>query len=260
MLSYQIEGKGKPILLIHAFPLSSQMWKEQIKILSSFSRVIALDLPGFGKSPRIPQVSLAEMAEQIHLLLEQLKIQEPVFIAGLSMGGYIAFEFFRQFPERISGLGLFSTRAKPDTPEGKQKRMEVVGAIEKEGTVPFAEKTVKNLLGKTSFDQNPNLVVAVKRQILQNSKEGINDALKAMASRSDSTALLGQIAVPVLVMGGQEDTVIPVDEMKAMAGVIRGAEIELFEKAGHLINLEAGAQLNEKLADFIKRKILKTGV
>lgn len=252
MLACKTQGEGNPLVFLHAFPLSSAMWKKEIEIFSAQFKVIAPDLPGFGQSAR-PADSVAAMASEVASLLDHLQITKPVILAGLSMGGYAALEFYRQFPSRVRGLGLFATRATPDTPEAKQKRMLSIEAIEKFGIDPFARKIVKSQLGKTTQDSNPALIEQVTSMMKEAKPESAIAALRAMADRRDNTDILGQIKFPVLVVAGQEDEIAPAEEMRKMNGQIPGSEFHAVAESGHLVNLEQPAVFHGLLNSFLNR-------
>lgn len=146
MLAYESSGQGIPLVLIHAFPLFSRMWKPQIKSLERKGKIIALDLPGFGRSPCESKVSIPKMAQEVARLLDSIQVEESAMIAGLSMGGYVALEFFRQFPERVKGLGLFSTRAGADSPETREKRLKTADEIRQDGLESFAKGILPKLV------------------------------------------------------------------------------------------------------------------
>lgn len=262
MLAHEAAGTGIPVVLIHAFPLSHGMWKDSIESLSRpaglrrMARVIAPDLPGFGGSARQGEPSIPQMAQEIAGLLDHLKVEEPAVVAGLSMGGYVAFEFLRQFPGRVRGLGLFSTRAAADAPEARQGRLKAAQKIQGEGLEPFVKAILPKLLGKTTVESNPAVVEEVTGMILANVPDGVADALLAMAHRRDSTDLLASIRCPTLVIAGEEDTFIPVSEARAFVRKIPGAELEVIRKAGHLVNLEEPAGFQAALERFLKDKIL----
>ena len=254
MLSYKIEGKGSPVVLLHAFPLSSRMWQSEIKAFALFAKIIVPDLPGFGESLLQKEMSIAEMAKSVAELLDHLGERGPVFIAGLSMGGYIAFEFMRQFPARVKGLGLFSTRATPDSPEAREKRFKAVEAIQTHGIEAFGKKMIENLLGETTRRAKPEIVREVMDMILANRAEGPVNALKAMADRRDSTDILPSIHCPVLIVAGEEDTLIPAEAARELQSRIQGSELRFFPKTGHLINLEQPDLFQKMLKDFLNRK------
>jgi len=237
--------------LIHAFPLSRLMWKEQMGALKPRAKVIAPDLPGFGESPGLAQPSLPQMAREVAALLDELKVREPVLLCGLSMGGYVAFEFLRQFPDRVRALGLFSTRAASETPEGRHGRFKAIQKIKEEGLAAFAQRILPHLLGRTTLESQPATVGEVTRMILANRPEGVTDALQAMADRRDSTDLLSGIHCPALVVAGEEDPFIPPLEAQGMQAKITGSDLALIPRAGHLVNLEQPAAFQEALDRFL---------
>lgn len=240
-----------PLLLFHAFPLSSAMWAAEAAALGKTCRVIMPDLPGFGRAPRQKEPSIHSMAQEAARLLDGLGIGEPAVVGGLSMGGYVAFEFLRQYPERVRALALLSTRAAADTPEGRAKRLKTVEEIRTKGLEPFSRAVLPNLVGKTSLSFHPEVCRRVAEMILANTPEGVADALLAMAARRDSSDLLGAIRVPTLVVAGEEDTFIPVAEARAMQGKIPGSRLEVIPQAGHLVNLEQPARFRKVLEQFL---------
>ena len=251
MLAFKKEGKGTPVVLLHAFPLSSRMWRSDIQALSPVAQVIAPDLPGFGGSAGESSASIAEMARAVAGLLDHLNVREPVFLAGLSMGGYVAFEFLRQFPKRLRGLALLSTRAVADTPETKEKRFKGIEAIQTLGLEAYGKKMLPNLLGETTRQNKPEVVSEVMEMILSNRPEGPMNALKAMAERRDSTDLLSSISFPVVVGAGEEDTLIKPEDARALHAGIPGAQLHVLPQCGHLFNLEQPKISWKILTDFV---------
>ena len=148
MLNYQIAGnKNKiPLVLVHAWPLSSRMWDDQLKAFGDKALVITPDIPGLGKSLRQPTPSIPAMAQDVAALLDHLQIKEPVVIGGISMGGYVAFEFFRQFPDRVRGICFFAARANADTPEILEKRSKTIQFLKAHALEEFFPKVIPNLL------------------------------------------------------------------------------------------------------------------
>lgn len=255
-LAYESSGQGIPLVLIHAFPLSSHMWNSLIKDLEKRIKVIVPDLPGFGLSPSQSKPSIPEMAQEVARLLDSLKINEPVMIAGLSMGGYVTFEFLRQFPGRVRGIGLFSTRPGADTPEAREKRLKTVQKIKDSGLEPFAKTLLPNLVGKTTMESHLALVDEIKRMIPVNDSKGVISALLAMADRRDSSDILPSIKCPTLIIAGKEDTFIPFSESETMHNKISNSELHIIEKAGHLVNLEQPSEFQKILEEFLITEIL----
>ncbi len=251
MLNGEEQLKKNPVVLLHAFPLSSEMWQPHVDSLSKDFRLITPDLTGLGKSPVKTKVSIEGMAEDIFKSLEDMNLKQPVFLAGLSMGGYVAFEFFRKYPERVKGLGLFSTRASADTPATREKRFQGIEKIEKEGLESFLGGNLPSLIGKTTAEKHPEILTQLKIIAGGNTPEGVANALAAIADRRDSRDLLKKMKCPVLILAGREDTVIPVSEAEALAEQIPNSMIHIFETAGHLFNLESPVEFERVFKKFI---------
>lgn len=240
-LAYTEQGKGTPCVLVHAFPLSGEMWKSEATWLAKTRRVIVPDLHGFGRSARQATPSIAAQAKAIHELLKQLGVTQPVVLGGLSMGGYVALEFVRQFPSQVKALGLFSTKAAPDSPEQRAGRLKLIGRLKTEGLDALLETTVPKLVGATTTASRPAVLAEVKRLVMAATVDGVTDALQAMADRADLRPLLASITCPTLVVAGSEDALIPLAEGSQMAAAIPGAQVQIIPAAGHLTNLEQPA-------------------
>lgn len=245
-------GSGVPLLLIHGFPFDRTLWKEQVGGLSDVARVIAPDLRGFGESGMpTGMVTIETFTDDMRALLDALNIQKAV-VAGLSMGGYIALTFYRQYKERVRGLMLVDTRAVPDSPEGKKGRDENAVLAREKGTAAVAAKTLSGLLSPQTFATQPDVVEMATAMTARQPVEGVVAALMAMRDRLDSTALLTTISVPTLVVSGGDDTLIPVTEAESMHKAIRGSQLIIIPDAAHLPNLEQPRVFNQAVRDFLK--------
>jgi pimeloyl-ACP methyl ester carboxylesterase len=250
-LHFQEAGQGTPLILLHAFPLSSELWRPQLETLSNDFRVIAPDLPGFGNSPDfVEDASVDHMANSVMALLQQLKIEEPIILGGLSMGGYTALAFARLFPESLRALILCDTRAEADTEEGKAGRDKTIALAQSQGARPIVEQMLPKLLGETSQKERVNMMESVRTLALQQSPTGIANALRALRDRPDSLDLLPQINVPTLVIVGEEDTITPVSMAQTLANKIPNARLEIIPQAGHLSNIEQPEVFNRIVCDF----------
>ena len=129
-IAYHDEGAGRPVLLVHAFPMSSAMWTRQIAGLAPRCRVIAPDLRGFGETARgTGAASLDQIADDLAGLLDALKIERAA-VVGLSMGGYVSFALWRRHRDRVAALVLADTRADADGDEGRQNREQNARLVE----------------------------------------------------------------------------------------------------------------------------------
>jgi 3-oxoadipate enol-lactonase len=237
-------------VLLHAFPLMHEIWKEIVP--PHEIRLILPDFPGFGLSPLSKsEISLSDAAQGLNKHLLEQGIDQPVVLGGISMGGYWCLEFIRQFPEKVSALLLISTRAGNDSPEAKQKRLETAEKVEKEGVQFLLQTILPGLLGKGPFAHQPGIIQTLRQWILEASPQAVATAQRTMASRRDQNDLLPNIKVPVLVMAGEEDSLIPVSEAKLTAQAIPNGQIKIFQDAGHLIPLENPKEFQRSLEEFV---------
>lgn len=245
-------GTGRPVLLVHGFPLDHSMWSEQIELLASQYRVIAPDLPGFGRSPAADeQMTPAAFADLLAQLLDALRIDEPIVFCGLSMGGYIALQFAERHAARLRGLVLCNTKAAADTPEAKANRLVQVEQVLRDGPSQLAETMVPRLLAPATAKERPELLAQLQRVANSNSRDGIAAALRGMAARTDMTAKLSTIACPTLVVAGEDDAFSPPAEMRKLAEAIAAARFVEIPRCGHLAPLENPAATNEALLAFL---------
>ena len=256
-LAVEQAGTGVPLVFLHAFPLDGGMWEPQVAALSRNFRVITVHMPGFGASADgKPVMKMDETARSVVRALDDRNLTQPAVFTGLSMGGYVLLQILRFVPMRVRAAVLCSTRSVPDTKEGKEKRMQNVALVEKEGAGALAEKMIPSLLGESTRQSRPEVADRVRAMIKKQSPAAIAAALKGMAERGDTTTVLSGIACPALVVSGTEDTVIPTAEMEEMGRKIPKGEFEAIEKAGHLLNLEAPDRFNEIFLHFLKRRVL----
>ncbi len=251
-LIYDLRGHGIPVLWIHGFPLGRWLWDPQVTALADTARSIAVDLRGFGGSsaPEGPY-TMEVYAADLRGLLDALGI-DRVVLAGLSMGGYIAFAFYAAYPERVQGLILADTRHQADTPEARAHRYALIERIRAEGTPAAVEAFLPRLFGATTQRERPDLVETLRRKMLTNPAAGLIGALQAMAERPDRTELLPSIRVPTLVLVGEEDAVTPPEVARQMAEGIPGARLAVIPQAGHLANVEAPEAFNETVRAFLQ--------
>lgn len=250
-LAYGDEGRGLPVVFLHAFPFNRRMWATQVQGLAGRFRVITLDLRGHGESDApLWRYTLEGFADDVKALLDHLAIPRAVLV-GLSMGGYLSFAFHRKYAERVSGLVLADTRAEADKPEVASWRFALAQRAYKEGAkAVFAEMGPK-LLSPAAYRNNPALVRQVEEIVLSAPVSGIVGDLMAMAERPDSVAYLGSIACPTLVLVGDEDALTSREENRRIADGIRGARLEVLPSAGHMSNMEQPEAFNRALGEFL---------
>ncbi len=250
-LRYTDVGQGLPLVFLHGFPLSRDVWQKQIEALQSSARVIAPDLCGLGDSETPPgPTTMAQCAADLHALLEQLTTG-PVVLIGHSMGGYVALAYARQFPEMLRGLVLVSTKAGQDTAEAAAGRRLMAEKVKTKGVQVVVEAMAPKMLA--AGNQDPRMVAAVLGFMAPSRPAGVIGALLGMAERPDAASLLPQIAVPTLIITGADDTLIPPAESETLAQAIRGAELKVIPRAGHLVTFEQPDEFNHVLTEWLNR-------
>ena len=244
-------GMGTPVLLVHGFPLNMQMWDAQADALEAEHRVIAVDLRGFGQSEVVESVTMQRFADDLAVVLDSLGVDEPVAFCGLSMGGYIAWEFWRRHQGRVAKLILCDTRAAGDTPEAVEGRHELVERIRVEGTSFVPDLMLPKLLSPETQRERPHVTEAVAHMIATTHPAGVVAAALGMAQRADSTALLPTIDAPALLLVGEHDAITSVEEMKQMAAAMPDARLIVIPQAGHMAPMENPAAVNEAILEFL---------
>lgn len=242
-----------PVLLIHGFPFSSEMWKAQVAALQENGfYVIDYDLRGHGQSGiGDGQYTVELFVDDLIALLDYLEITKAV-VCGFSMGGYVALRAIERNPERFGALILCDTTSSADSNEAKIKRAASIRLIKKDGVKSFAEGFLKAVFYEQSFSTNQNAVENVRKMILSNSVIGICGALLAMASRTDTTEALSKISVPTLVLVGEHDTITPPAAAKAMHDRIQNSKMHVIGNAAHMSSMENPNEFNEHFVKFLK--------
>ncbi len=245
-------GEGLPLLLVHGFPFNHTMWRAQIEALSGRCHVVVPDLPGFGASGLPGEtVTMEQFADTLAELLDRLNVSGPVVFCGLSMGGYIAWQFWARHSHRLKALILCDTRATADTPEAVAFRHRTAEQVLREGTAPLVEAMLPKLFAPAILQRNAEPVQHVRQMILEANPAAVAAALRGMGKRPDMTGKLGQIRCPTLVIVGEHDAISPPGEMQQIAQAIPGAKFVTIEAAGHMTPLENPAAVNQAIDRFL---------
>ncbi|HRG68255.1 MAG: alpha/beta hydrolase [Saprospiraceae bacterium] len=252
LFSYDDFGEGNiPIIFLHGFPFDKTMWRFQLDFFKNTHRIIALDIRGFGKSiDETSALSIDLFSEDLILLMDQLSIKKAI-VCGLSMGGYIALNAIKRFPDRFEALVLCDTQCNADSPEVKKKRYNTIDDINMSGTITFSDNFIKNVFYKDSLENQKELVQQLKSVVLANSKYIITQGLTALAERTETCSTLNNITIPTLIICGREDTVTPLTQSEFMHAAIRGSKLQVIDRAGHVSNLEQPLEFNRHLFSFL---------
>lgn len=253
-------GSGWPVLFVHAFPVTADMWGRQLRRVPEGWRFVAPDLRGFGQTPLqaagkpVPRLTMDDYAAELGIFLDLLEIDSAV-IVGLSMGGYIAFAMHRQLPARFAGLVLADTRSEADTDAGRDGRLRMRELLKQHGTAGVADQMLPKLLSKRARDEQPELANEVRAMIEANSADAIDAAIGALMDRPDSTPDLARISCATLVLAGENDEVTPPRDAEAMHRAIPRSTLTVIPGAGHLSNMEQPDAFSKALGDFLLARL-----
>jgi pimeloyl-ACP methyl ester carboxylesterase len=248
---YEIRGSGPPGVLLHPFPCDHEFWNPVAGTLDSRYRLILPDLRGHGESeigegPALMQKHASDIAR----VLDAAGVGKAAFV-GCSIGGYILFEFWRRYRERVTSLALCDTRPQADTAEGRANRLKAAAAVLEQGTEPFIESMIPKLMGRTTVARRPDLVDGARAMMRKMSAGDISLVLRGMAERPDSVGDLKSINVPTLIVIGEEDVLSTVADGELMRQNIGGSQLKVIPKAGHYAPWEQAEALGTVLRQFL---------
>jgi pimeloyl-ACP methyl ester carboxylesterase len=251
-LVYREAGRGRPLVLLHAFPLSSAMWLEQRNALSEVCRVITPDQRGFGGSPLGDELpSLDAAADDVAALLDRLELPRVV-LGGLSMGGYVAMAFLRRHPERVLALLLADTKAGADPEAARANRERIASLVESDESSPvLVDAVLPALIGTTTTESRPLVSGRVRGLVQAAPAAAVAWAQRAMAARPDSFDTLRGFERPSLVVVGSEDVLSPPSDAEAMAAVLPRSRLSVLPNAGHLTAVETPEAFNAQVTGFL---------
>ena len=244
-------GAGRPLILLHPFPLNAEYWKPQLDAPPQGWRLLAPDFRGFGPGGAAdrPAAGLDDYARDVIALMDREHIDRAP-VAGVSMGGYVAFALLRLAPDRVRALVLANTRMEPDSPEARANREKMLALVAREGSAGVARDMPK-LLGETTERERPDVKAALRAAIASAPASGIEAAVRAIMERPDSSATAAAFKGPVLIVSGDEDAITPPPLQEAMHAVMPGSEHHVIHAAGHLASLERPAEFNAILQRFL---------
>ncbi|MGH9408015.1 MAG: alpha/beta fold hydrolase [Vicinamibacterales bacterium] len=255
-MGYREAGAGWPVVLLHAFPLSSRIWDPQLERTPEGWRFIAADLRGFGASAmgESTPITVDDYARDIGALMDALELDSAV-ICGLSLGGYVALAMYRQVAARFAGLVLADTRPQADTPQAREGRMKMRECLSVEGPAGVADQMLPALLSEDTRARKPELAAMVHGMIAGASAAAIDAAIGAIATRPDSTPGLDAISCATLVLVGALDAITPPADAGAMQRAISRASLVIVPEAGHLSNVERPDVFSQALSDFLLARL-----
>jgi pimeloyl-ACP methyl ester carboxylesterase len=242
-------GTGFPVVLLHGFPFTNQIWDSFAQKLAEDFHVITPDLPGFGHSGLpLENLTIDSVAKILISWLREKKISNPIVI-GHSLGGYVALAMAKQAPDMFSAIGLFHSTSIADSEEKKESRDKVIDFINKNGV----EKFTSNFIGPLFADQHHAGIKVVQSIALQATEKSVKAYVMAMRNRPDSTSVLSDFKKPVLFIAGEKDGGIPVDSIKNQSQLNPHAELHILPGVAHMGMVESENQTVEIVRRFIKK-------
>ena len=266
-LAVSDSGKGRPVILVHGFPFDHSMWDALTVELTAKSttpdgagqyRIIAPDLRGFGgsKGPTAPgsTVTMEQHADDLASLLYSLQIADKIALCGLSMGGYVAMAFARKYAAKLSSLILCDTRAGSDPPEIAGNRCRLAEELDhdKRTLESVAVDMLPKLLTPETIQNAPQTIRVATGMMTRHRPFGLAASSRGMAERPDSTQLLQDLDIPILVLRGSEDVPASREEMEAMATRAKHGRYEEVDGAGHLGPMERPAGYAATILRFLE--------
>ncbi len=249
-LFYEVTGDGPPVVLLHPFPLNHNFWTQAAERLSTRYRLIMPDLRAHGDSDAGEgPATMQKMAADLALLCREERIAKAHF-AGVSIGGYALFEFWRRYREHVGALVLANTRAAAEMPEGHANRLAIAEKVLKEGTAAFISDLVPKLMSPVTLNNRPDIVAAARAMMQKMSPQDIAAVQRGMAERPDSIPTLKTINVPTLLVAGEDDSV-PRAEFELMRQQISGSRLNVISRAGHYAALEQPEEFAGLLRGFL---------
>jgi pimeloyl-ACP methyl ester carboxylesterase len=250
-LFYEERGAGLPVVLMHGFPLDGRIWSGQLDALSKQYRVIVPDLRGFGKSKSNTPFTIKSLAEDICALLRSIDAT-PCVLGGLSMGGYVALAFIKEYQSDLRGLMLIDTRAEGDTAEGKAGRQKMIDLARTSGSRAVADQMMPKMLAQSPAKDQPGVAQQLQQIMEACPPLTIEHALAAMRDREDYTAFLPSISVPTLIVVGEDDAITPPKLAEAMNQQIPRSSRVVIPGAGHMSPMEKPADVTRAMQAFLQ--------
>ena len=250
-IAYEVRGSGPAVELLHPFPASHEFWHPVAAGLEDRYRLILPDLRGHGASSHGEgPATMAKLAGDVARVCDAAGVEQAAFV-GVSIGGYLLFEFWRRYRERVRGLVLCNTKASADDAAAQANRLRIADEVEQRGTGEFLDDMIPKMLGKTTQRNRPDVVAAARAMMQRMTPPALAAVQRGMASRADSMPLLKTIDVPTLIMTGDEDALTGVADALMMRGQIRGSELKVIERAAHYAAMEQPVAVGAELRQFL---------
>ena len=249
MLYHEIIGTGEPVVLIHGYGETSEVWHQLASDLEKEYQFLIVDLPGFGKSAVQESLSMTSMVDDIKEIMDSISWNKAVLL-GHSMGGYVSLEFAHLYPEMLCGLGLLHSTANADTVAKTEGRRKVIEFLEDASLEGYAKLFAPNLFAVENREKK-EWVDAAHELVLKGSNKGLQMATEAMIHRKDRNHVFDDLDIPYLFVTGRHDELVPMDDMLKQASYCRRSVTGLFDHSGHLSMVENPDKLKKVVSDYL---------
>lgn len=243
---FREEGSGPPLVFLHGFCDSHQLWSEFVAPFTSSFRVLMPDLPGFGRSAMLAApFTIDDAGDALAAWMHKEGIYKP-FIIGHSLGGYVALSILTRHPSGAAAVGLFHSTPYGDSPERKKVRDRVIRFVEENGVAPFIETFVPGLF----LDKLDPNIASTRQRSLATDKVALILYARAMRDRPDRSEITIRDGRPILVIAGANDSLIPIDDLRKFAKMSQ--KVSFFELANtaHMGIFEAKKQCQSIISGF----------
>lgn len=248
---YWVIGEGLPVVLLHPFPVHHEFWLPVADSLAARYRLILPDLRGHGESDLGDgPATMEKHAVDVVRVMEDAGVGRAPLI-GVSIGGYLLFEFWRRYRGRVAALVLCNTKAGADNSEARAGRLQAANGVVERGTEPFFQTMVSRVLARSTRESRPDLVDGALRMMRKMSPQDVAEVQRGMAERPDSIDTLKTINVPTLLVTGDEDVMTGVNEAEVMRQHIAGSQLRVIPKAGHYSPWEQSEHVSRILRQFL---------
>jgi len=240
---YEDKGKGKPLLLIHGACSGTRIWVNQLSGLSNKLRVIAIDLPGHGKTDPLNERGTIEWyADHVASFMKQIGLSKAV-VGGTSMGGLVVQQLCLKYPQLVEKLIIVDSAAKIPIPKKALDlyRSQFESTQKLLSEISFSKKTMKN---------NPALVRQHVEEDLKTDRKVATDDYEA-TGEVDFTSQVGKIKAPALIIMGADDLMITRGMAQFLHENIKGSKLEIIHDAGHVNMIEKPDEFNKIILRFM---------
>lgn len=251
-LAVTASGSGPALMLLHGFPLNHRMWLSQLAELSQHFHVIAPDFRGFGQSLLgDTDYSLPDLADDVEFVRTRLASDAPFVLCGLSMGGYVAFEYWRRYGQHLAGWILTNTKPQADDDAARSARVKMAEVAVEKDAWTAVHPMIAKLLVDADVEANP-IAHDVHGMLRNCTADAVAASQRAMARRADFTEHLSSMRLPTLVLTGEHDAIAPPQATRDWSAQIPSAVFDIVPGTAHLPPLENPQFFNNAVLDFLR--------